>query len=143
MNQNGRAESVSFNAIIEQLARTPQLLEFGPEIARIILSIRLQALYARQCEDPLPDLAVRLESVSLAGMVLEFTSCVERFWPEPVCVGRMGCQFLSHDEATLAGIFSSAREADKRQFVQHVEGLVRMDRQDVLWDRAVRMSPWL
>ena len=121
-------------ATIAALARPAVLHSLAPKAQVVVIAIRLCALAARGEADPLPALALRLQNCEAAFAVHEFVRTVIRTWPERFVVGRACCQRLSPDEATLARLVQASTKRDRNGFTRAIEGFVRHDRHEALWD---------
>ena len=106
----------------------------GPIAARFLYSLRLIALHERAGRDPVPELATRLGGVDIAAKALALSQAITSIWPEDIHVSRFCCQFLTHDEATIAGLIACASQRDRAGFEAQVEGLIRPERIHRLWD---------
>ncbi len=129
--------SIQYGVAIAKLADTPKLSEFGPVAARFLYSLRLIALYDRANRDPIPELAVRLSSVETADKALALAKVVTTNWPENLQISRFCCQFLTHDEATIGALVDAAAAGDRGQFDAQIDGLVRPNRKEPLWDAVI------
>lgn len=107
--------------------------------ARFLYSLRLIALYRKAGRDPAAELAVRLESMCAAVHAMELSEAILHCWPEPVVVSRFCCDMLSHDELTIGRMIGAAAAHDRAEFARQLEGLLRAERIDILWDAAVQL----
>lgn len=110
-----------------------------PLAARFLYSLRLIALYRAAGRDPAAELAVRLESMSAAVHAMELSEAILHCWPEPVVVSRFCCEMLSHDELTIGRMIGAAAGHDRAEFARQLDGLLRAERIDILWDAAVQL----
>lgn len=127
------------DATIARLARPARIDGLHPIAARFVYSLRLVALHERAKRDPLPELAVRLGSVEVAGLALGLAQAIAASWPENIHVSRFCCGLMSHDEVTIGGLVEAAARRDRPGFDHAVEGLVRPDRIERLWHSAVAL----
>ena len=125
--------------IIANLARSPRIETLHPIAARFIYSLRLIAVHERASRDPVPELAVRLGSVEVAAKALTLAQDIKRLWPEDVHLARFCCRCLSHDEATIGAMISSAAARDTARFDQVLAGFIRPDRCRKLLDGALAL----
>lgn len=134
-----RLPSASTQDIIARLAAAPRVEALGPIGARFVHALRLIALHERLGRDPVPELAVRLGSVEIAGKSLIFAHTISASWPENIHVSRFCCRLLSHDEVTIGGLVDAAARRDRAGFEDAVAGLVRPERWHRLWDGALAL----
>ncbi|WP_427963733.1 DNA-directed RNA polymerase subunit beta' [Altererythrobacter sp.] len=111
-----------------------------PVSARFVFALRVIARHDRAAQDPFPFLAVRLGSLTVASLAIEFAQLCSRCWPEPIRVGAPCCQMLGYDETTLARMVAAASLCDRDEFSAEIDGLVRYDRHERLWQAAVRLA---
>ena len=121
-------------ATIAALARPPVLHALTAKAQTVVIAIRLCALSAREGADPLSALALQLQNCEAAFAVHELVRTVTRAWPERFAVGRACCQRLSPDEATLAKLIHANAARDRAEFSRAIDGFVRHDRHEALWD---------
>jgi hypothetical protein len=121
-------------ATIARLAQPPRAADLHPIAARFVYALRLIALHERARRDPVPELAARLGNVEIAAKSLTLAQAVQDCWPENVHISPFCCGLLSHDEATLGALVGSAAMRDRPGFERAIEGLVRRERVDRLWD---------
>lgn len=119
---------------IAALARPPALHALTARAQTVVIAIRLCALAAREKADPLAALALQMGNCEAAFAVHEFVRTVTRTWPERFVVGRACCQRLSPDEATLAMLVQAGAARDRESFNRAIEGFIRPDRYEALWD---------
>ncbi len=132
-------QSIQHSAAIAKLVDTPKLSALGPIAARFLYSLRLIALYDRAGRDPIPELAVRLTSVETAAKAYALAKSITTVWPESVQISRFCCQFLTHDEATIGALVDAVAARDRGQFEAQIDGLIRSDRKEPLWNAAIDM----
>lgn len=128
--------TAAMKAVIAQLAQPRMMQSLNPIAARFAYSLRLIALHQRAKRDPVPELAARLHSVDVAAKSLALSQAVASIWPEDVHVSRFCCCKLTHDEATIADAIESALARDRKAFDRALEGLLRPDRVERMWDEA-------
>jgi hypothetical protein len=121
-------------ATIAALARPPALHALTAPAQTVVIAIRLCALAARGNADPMAALALHLQNCEAACALNEFVRTVTRTWPERFAVGRACCQRLSPDEATLAALVQAGAARDRESFNRAIEGFIRPDRHEALWD---------
>ena len=124
---------------IARLQQIGQLAPLDPIARAVIGAIRLLAVNSRLGRDPLPDLVQRFVSIEAARAFIAFADRVGTCWPERVQVLRPCCGLLSPDEATIAALVSAAAAGERLAFTRQIEGFVRPDRHDALFDLAVRL----
>lgn len=132
-----RSTSDASKAIIARLAQPPRMADLEPIAARFVYALRLIAAHDRLARDPVPELATRLGSVECAAKALALAQVVKMTWPEDIHVSRFCCGLLSHDEMTIATALNAASNRDRTKFEATVEGLIRPDRVDRLWDSVL------
>lgn len=103
-------------------------------------SIRLLALCVRVGRDPLPELVQRFGGLETTRAFLAFADAVGTCWPDRVQVLRPCCGHLSPDEHTLATLAQHALAGDRAGFYRQIDGFVRADRHDRLFDLAAHMA---
>jgi len=119
---------------IAALARPPALHVLTARAQAVVIAIRLCALAARENADPVATLALQMGNCEAAFAVHAFARTVTRTWPERFMVGRACCQRLSPDEATLAALVQAGATRDREGFSRAIEGFIRHDRHEALWD---------
>lgn len=134
-----RPPSATTQDIIAALARPPRVETLGPIGGRFIHALRLIALHDRLGRDPVPELAVRLGSVEVAAKALILSQAIAASWPENIHVSRFCCRLMSHDEATIGQFVDAAVRRDRRGLVAELEGLVRPDRMERIWDATLAL----
>jgi hypothetical protein len=136
---NHRAPTAETKATIAKLARPRSIESLDPIAARFVYSLRLIALHQRAGRDPIPELASRLNSVSVAAKALALSQTVSAIWPENIHVSRFCCCKLTHDEMTIAAMIESAAVRDRAEFERAGEGLIRPNRMSRLWDNVTEL----
>ena len=101
------------------------------------MAMRLCALFERVGRDPVPDLAHRYRSIEAACAVDGMVRTLIRTWPEPFMVNRPCCLALSPDEVTLSAMVRAALIGNRAGFAMSVEGFVRADRHDALYEATL------
>lgn len=134
-----RSNTATARATIARLAQPPRVAEHHPLAARFIYSLRLIAIHDRAKRDPVPELTTRLGSVEAAAKSLALAQVIQCTWPEDIHIARFCCGLMSHDEATIAGMLSSAVNRDRAAFDHSVHGLIRPDRVHRLWDAVLEL----
>jgi len=122
---------------IARLAQPPRLGDQHPIAARFIYALRLIAVHDRMERDPVPELATRLGSVETAAKALVLAEAIKATWPEDIHISRFCCGLMSHDEATVAAMITGAASRERTMFEGAVEGLIRPDRVERLWDAVL------
>ena len=107
---------------------------------RAIVGIRLLAICSRSGTEALPMLTQRLASVTAAKAFIAFADLVGTSWPENFNVMRPCCRVVSPDEATLAQMVDAAASGNRARFNLTLDGFVRSDRQDALFERAAEAA---
>lgn len=131
------APSAAARTAVAKLAQPPQVRSLHPVAARFVYALRLIALHERSHSDPVPELTQRLGRISIAIKMLQLLETVTKGWPETVHVRRFCCGCLSHDELTLGRMLEAAWRGDRAEFGRQIDGLVRHDRIDRIWNDAV------
>ncbi|MEL7190168.1 MAG: DNA-directed RNA polymerase subunit beta' [Pseudomonadota bacterium] len=126
----------SASQIIADLAQPPRIAALSPIAARFVYSLRLIALHEKVGRDPVPELASRLGRVEAAAKSLAFAKTIMRVWPENIHVSRFCCGLMSHDEATIGWLVEAVVERNRGAFDATIQGLIRPDRSQNLWDAA-------
>ena len=127
-------------ATIARLAEPPRLNALDQAGRAMVLAVRLLALNSRVGRDPLPDLLRHLQSVEATTAFIALADALGTRWPDRVQVLRPCCGLLSPDEATMAALASTARAGDRAAFCAQIDGFIRSDRHDRLFDLAVRLG---
>ncbi len=131
------SQSRSAKQWINRLSAPPRIDTLDPIAARFIYSLRIIALHDRVKRDPVPELAARLGSVEVAAKALALGQAISSTWPENIQISRFCCTLISHDEFTIGEIVGSAGNCDRAGFEGAIEGLIRPDRMQRLWDSAL------
>ncbi|MEP7221665.1 MAG: hypothetical protein ABI673_03245 [Novosphingobium sp.] len=127
-----------FATAVAELANQRTLRSLPLPALHLVMAMRLCALFERADRDPLVELSTRLGNVSAAIAILAVVRSVVRCWPESYVAGRPCCLGMSPDEQTLAAMACTAQFGDRERFSATIEGFVRSDRHDQLFDRTVR-----
>lgn len=136
---NNPVPTAEIKATIAGLAQPGTIETLGPIAARFVYSLRLIALHQRVRRDPVPELASRLNSINVAAKSLALSQTVSSVWPENIHVSRFCCTRLSHDEATIAAAIDAAADRHYASFVAAIEGLIRPERAERLWDDVLQL----
>lgn len=123
---------------LSALRSLPALRSLQGASLHFVMSLRFCALCERAGRDPLADLAVHFGNVEAAGAVVDLAEGVTRLWPERFGLCRPCCHCLTPDEATLAAMAEHARAADREGFASLLDGFVRTDRHEALFDLSVQ-----
>ena len=129
--------SASRAATVARLGQVPRLSDSSLRGCRAVMAIRLLAICSHAERDPLVELTRRFGSVTAARLFVEFSQALATCWPEPVRVMRPCCPLLSADESAVAVMAEHAGAGDRKGFAAVIDGLVRPDRHDRLFDTAV------
>lgn len=105
--------------------------------AQLILAQRLYMLFERAGRDPLPDLAVRLHSMSAAHAVATLSRTVMQDWPENFLLRRPCCPQMSPDEALLAEITLAAALGDRTAAHEAMRDMLPHKARERLFDAAL------
>lgn len=132
--------SATIRSIITELATPRRVERLGPVGGRFVHALRLIAVHERLGGDPVPELANRLGSVDVAARSLVLAQTIAAHWPENIAVSRFCCRLLSHDEMTIGAFVDAAAQGDRRAFEAALEGLIRPERADRLWDSALALA---
>lgn len=131
------------HAVVAALAAGARAENLGLRGLRTVAGIRLLALCTQAERDPLLELGQRFGSLAMAGALIDFGQTAVRFWPENLMVLRPCCAILSPDEWTLAQLVEAAAGGDRALFSRILDGLVRRDRHDPLFDRSALLAGML
>lgn len=126
-----------FAATVAALARPADARALSLPALHLVMAMRLGALFEAAGRDPVSELTTRYRSVTKAVAVLRFTEEAVRVWPAPFTVNRPCCLALTPDEATVAALAGAAGRAHRTGFGRAIDGLIRADRHDRLYDRCV------
>lgn len=137
--QPSHSSSAASSATIAKLAAPPKTGDLNPIAARFVYSLRLIAVHERAKRDPVPELAMRLGSVEVAAKSLALAQVIKTVWPENIHLSRFCCGLLTHDEATLGAMITSAAARDHAEFERCVQGFIRPDRHPALWDGVLSL----
>jgi len=132
-----RIPSARLRSTVARMAEPPKIESSGPIAARFLYSLRLIAAHERAGCDAVPELAVRLGSVEAAVKALALAQTIGSVWPENIHVSRFCCQFVTHDEVTIAALIDAAVAHERSTFESAIEGLIRPDRVHRLWDAVL------
>lgn len=121
-------------AMIAALQKPVMASAFNPTAVNLILSVRLLASCAAARRDALAELTTRLGSVAAAKAALDFAQACSLAWPERAMVGRPCCPGLTPDETAFAQMAERAMAADRVGFAGVLDGLVRRERHERLFD---------
>lgn len=123
-------------SLIEKLQRPALASQFPPPVFKLVLAMRLMASCIAAKRDPLAQLACRFESIEVAKSVMDLAQACSHAWPENFTVNRPCCNALTPDEAALAHMAEAAISADRVRFDAVLEGLIRRERYERLFDVA-------
>lgn len=132
-----RENSGSTSAIVRQLAEPQRLSHQSTHATRIVMAIRLIAVCANKRHDPVGELTCRLGSVPAARAVLEFADYAGKCWPGNVQVFRPCCWGVSPDESVLVAMADAAIAGDRTAFSCALDGFIRADRHERLYEHAM------
>lgn len=135
--KNSRTNTSGAKQWVAALAEPPAIMSLHPVAARLVYSLRLVAAYQRVGRDPAPELAQRLGQIAIAIKTLQLLETIGHAWPEAVNVRRFCCVRLSHDEMTLGRMLEAVWSGDEEAFGRQLDGLVRPDRVERIWNDAV------
>lgn len=124
-------------ATIAALSRPADIRALSLVSLEMVMAMRVCAIFRHAGRDPVPDLARRYRNVETAGAIDGFVRTVLRCWPERFTVNRPCCRALTPDEATLVALSRAARSGDRDGFSAVVDGFVRADRHDGLYNATV------
>ena len=136
--QAGRDQALNYVRTVARLARPADIRVLPVVAMRLVLVMRWRPYYARAEREPLGELAARLGSVTAALTALEFADRVTAAWPEPFTVHPACCPKLTPDEHTVALVAKAAAAGDRAAFAAALDGLVRPQRHERLFDAAIR-----
>ena len=123
--------------VVASLAALPTMPYRSHVAMRFVLGIRWLAMCERKRHDPVVELTQRLGSVTAAKAFLEFADCAGQCWPEPVQVLRPCCSLMTADESVFAEMAQAAARADRALFSAALDGFIRSDRHERLYDHAL------
>lgn len=118
-------------------AKLPDLRQQSMAAIHLVMSLRFCAMAEAAGREPLAALSCRLGSVTAARAVLQLTECITRAWPDRFATARPCCTGMTPDEWTAAMMTRAARSGDRAGFSAVLDGFVRADRHEVLFDAAV------
>ncbi len=127
----------AFAAQIDALGRPQDIRALPLSGLRLVVALRLCAQFERAARDPVPELAQRFRSTEAACAVHDLIVTVVDSWPEPFTFNGPCCLSLSPDEATLAAMSRAALHADHAGFFRSIDGFVRQDRQQALYNSTL------
>lgn len=130
-------------ATIDRLARTPTRSDLGFTGLAMVSAVRLLALCVKCGRDPVDTHMLQFGCLETARAFLDFADAAGNAWPDRVEVLRPCCMMLSPDEQTLAHMADRAIAGDRAGFSRQIEGYVRADRHDRLFDAAARFAALL
>lgn len=107
--------------------------EFSGTAMSLVMGIRLMASCVAARHDPLVELSRQMESITAAKAVMDFAQACSRAWAENMMVSRPCCHALTPDEAVIAQMAQTARNADREGFDRLLDGLIRRERHDRLY----------
>lgn len=123
---------------IAGLSAVPRLGSLGLLPLQTVMAFRILALCGKAGCDPVCELLRRFRSLSAVKAFLALAGRTETMWPERIALHRPCCRFLSPDESTLAQMVRAASDLDREAFGQVLDGFVRSERHDAIYDAAVR-----
>ncbi len=118
-------------------AQLPDLRQQSLVAIHLVISLRFCAMAEAAGREPLAALACRLGSVTAARAVFDLTERITRAWPDRFATARPCCSAMTPDEWTAAMMTRAARAADRAGFCAVLDGFVRADRHDALFDATV------
>jgi len=121
-------------SFIAKLQRPPLASQFAPPVVKLVLAVRLLANCIAAGRDPLAQLACRFESIEAAKSVMDLAQACSHAWAENFTVNRPCCNALTPDETVLAQMADAAMMADRRRFDTVLDGLIRRERYERLYD---------
>jgi hypothetical protein len=124
------------SAAIARLSASPRFDALSPLSKRAVLAFRIVAVCGRLKHDPVEELTNQLGSIGSAKSFDQFARVVSAFWPDRVRVMRPCGTLLSPDEWTLAQLLDAGRDDDRRGFTAAIEGFIRTERHDPLFEEA-------
>jgi hypothetical protein len=130
-------------AVIDRLVQVPLRSDLGFTGMATVSAVRLLAMCVRCGRDPLDAHLIQFGCLETTRAFLDFADLVGHSWPDRVQVLRPCCVMLSPDEWTLAQMAERAVAGDREGFGRHVEGFIRQDRHDRIFDAAARLTAML
>lgn len=139
----GRDGALAGQAMVASLAVPLGVEKLSLRGLKTVAAIRVLALCSRAERDPLLELAHRFGCLATAKALIAFAQMAARFWPEDLLVLRPCCRLLSADEWTLAQLVDAAASGDRAPFARALDGLVRRERHEPLFDRSALLAGML
>lgn len=136
-------QSVARDLLVARLARQKGIHELSFLALKTVSATRLLALCARAGRDPLLDLTQRFACVTTAKAFVSFADMCGAYWPEDVQVLRPCCRSVSPDEWTIAQMLDHAAHGERGSFSAVLEGFIRKERHDALFDRAKELAAYM
>lgn len=132
-----------FAGAVESLARPHDVRGLTLSGLHTVMAMRLCAVFDQAARDPVPDLAQRYRSIEAACAVHGLVQTIKQVWPEPFMVNRPCCLAMTPDEVTLAALVRNGLAADRLAFGRVVDGFVRAERHDALYQATVHAAALL
>lgn len=127
------------HGLLERL-QMPLLIENQSITAiRAVVALRLIAVASRAGRDPLPLLAQRFASITAAKAFIDFADMAGGYWPENFKVMCPCSRTMTHDELTIALLVDCAAAGQREVFSRVLDGLIRHDRHERLFEQAKAM----
>jgi len=127
-------------AIIQSMSTPPGIQSLSYLALKTIAATRLLAVSSKLGRDPLLELSQRFSCITTAKAFLGFADCAGGYWPQAVQVLRPCCRVISPDEWTFAQMVDAAAKADRDGFARVLEGFVRSDRHETLYEHTLKMA---
>ena len=125
--------------VLGRLFRVGDIRRLSLAGLHLVMAMRLFALFERAGRDPLEELSQRFGSVSAAIAMVDLADQIVQCWPERYHASRPCCLAMTPDEWTVAHLCSAVEAGSRARFVAVLDGFVRRDRHDRLFDAAVRI----
>lgn len=130
-------------ATIDRLARRPMRSDLGFTGLATVSAVRVLALCVQCGRDPVDAHMLQFGCLETTRAFLDLADLTGNAWPDRVEVLRPCCMMISPDEHTLATLAECAIAGDRAGFSRQIEGYVRADRHDRLFDAAARFAALL
>jgi hypothetical protein len=109
-----------------------------PVIAmHVVMATRLSIVFNRVERDPLPDLAVRLRSMSAAQAIESMVRMINDLWPEPFAIHRPCCMMLTPDEALLTQVVTAAARGNRPKAMEAMVDMLPPVAREQLFQQAL------
>ena len=139
-NESGRRRRALRESIIERLRQTPRIDDLTLVGLRAVMCFRVLALCSTAGREPVAELSGRLGSVGEAVGFLALADEAGKCWPENFTVMRPCCRLLSPDEASMAMMIQTARNADRPGFERIANGYLTDGAKEILFAALINYA---